>query len=156
MTQPHTNTYHHILTQTNTTKHNTHFPQMQAHFIPSSTRLAQFYQHDANMSDQQGMDRSPRTLTLRQVRAVCIERKLSLLLKENERKREGRKDELQMTFFGASKKNIDLLSEKSSFFVLFGSCVLFSVPHTQTHTPTHTPTDTHMHTHTRKKIGDKR
>ena len=51
---------------------------MQAHFIPSGTRLAQVFQDscfldDTNMFAKQGMDRSPRTLTLWQIRAVCTQ-----------------------------------------------------------------------------------
>ena len=78
-------TYQHIPTHTNTYQRaqtQTHHPspaQIQAHFIPGGTRLAQLCQdscflHDLNIIAKQGMDRSPRTLTLRQVRAVCTER----------------------------------------------------------------------------------
>ena len=79
------NTYYHILTHAHTTKHKqtqTHHPfpaQMQAHFIPSGTRLAQLCQdscflHDTNMFAKQGMSQSTGTLTLRQVTAVCTQR----------------------------------------------------------------------------------
>ena len=91
------NTYYHIITHAHTTKHNqtqTHhkhhqtqhpFPaQMQAHFIPSGTRLAQKNQdscflHDANMIAQRGMGHGPRTLALRASQGrVCRERRLDV------------------------------------------------------------------------------
>ena len=70
-------TYHHIPTNT---KHNTHF---QHRYRPTSFHVARglhrkhqdsCFLHDANMSDRQGMGHGPRTLTLRQVRAVFTER----------------------------------------------------------------------------------
>ena len=68
-----------------TTKHNqtqTHHPlpaQVQAHLIPSGTRLAQLYQdscflHDTNVFARKGMSQSTGTLTLRQVGVVCTQR----------------------------------------------------------------------------------
>ena len=76
----HSNTCSHNQTPPNTTKHQHPFPaQIQAHFIPSGTRLASVFQdscflHDANMFGQQGMGHDPRTPTLRQVREVCTQR----------------------------------------------------------------------------------
>ena len=87
------NTYYHLRMHGHTTKHNQTQPntnyhklsqhpfpaQIQAHFIPSGTRLAQLCQdscflHDANMFAKQGMSQSTGTLTLRQVRVVCTQR----------------------------------------------------------------------------------
>ena len=76
------NTLHPISTHTNTHKYAQHRhvtlllntspspPQLQAHFTPSGTRLAQEYQdkyflHDANMFAQQGMGQGTCTLALR-------------------------------------------------------------------------------------------
>ena len=75
----------HILTRPDITKHNqtqthhTYPAQIQAHFTPSGTRLAQLCQdscfvHDANMFARQGMSQSTRTPTLLQVRGVCTQR----------------------------------------------------------------------------------
>ena len=68
----------------------THHPfptQIHAHFIPSGTRFAQLCQdscflHDTNLVAKQRMDRSSRTLTLRQVRAVCTQREPTGQMKE--------------------------------------------------------------------------
>ena len=75
---------------------------MQAHFIPSGTRLGQLCQdscflHDTNIIAKQGMDRSPRTLTLRQVRAVCTQREptgrvIIVIVAEREDEREEREE----------------------------------------------------------------
>ena len=73
---------------------------MQAHFIPGGTRFAQLCQdtcflHDANTFGQQGMGHSPRTPTLRKVRAVFTEREreptgrvIIVIVIEREEKRE--------------------------------------------------------------------
>ena len=67
-------------THSNTTKHNTHF---QHRCMPTSFQVARglhrkhqdsCFLHAANMFGQQGMDRSPRTQTFRQVRALCTKR----------------------------------------------------------------------------------
>ena len=52
--------------------------------------------HDANMFDKQGMDRSTRTPTLSQVRAVCSQREptgraIIVIVTEREEERERRK-----------------------------------------------------------------
>ena len=71
----HTNTTKHNQTQT----HDTYPAQIQAHFNPSGTRLAQLcwdscFVHDANMFARQGMSQSTRTPTHSQVGAVCVQR----------------------------------------------------------------------------------
>ena len=86
----HTITFYHILT------HAHPFPaQIQPHFIPSGTSLAQLCQdscfvHDANMFARQGMSQSTRTPTLRQVRAVCTREKRED--KRGKREREKREE----------------------------------------------------------------
>ena len=93
------------------------FPaQIQVHFIPSGTRFAQLCQdscvlHDANMFGQEGMDHGPRTLTLKQVRAVCTrreirldERSLSSLLTGKTRKREESRERERDKYEGREKE----------------------------------------------------
>ena len=78
----HTVTYWHMFLEPNTNILQTRHPfpsQTEAHFIPSGTRLAQFYQdscflHAANIIARQGLDQNTRTPTLSQVRAVSTRR----------------------------------------------------------------------------------
>ena len=66
----HTVTYWHMFV------HHPFPSQIQAHFIPSGTRLAQdsCFLHDANIIARQGMGQNTRTPTLSQVRAVSTRR----------------------------------------------------------------------------------
>ena len=81
---PLTATYYHLLPHTNTTKHHQHTTKHNTHFQhrywPTSFHVGRglhknsCFLHNANMSDRQGTSHGPRTLTLRQVRAVFTKR----------------------------------------------------------------------------------
>ena len=72
-----TNTHCHTLTQTLTTKHHQHTTK-HTHSFPAQLYQDSCFLHDANMLGQQGMGHSPRTMTLKQVRAVFTERESRL------------------------------------------------------------------------------
>ena len=96
-----------MLTQPNINTSQTHHPfpaQIQAHFIPSGTRLEQLYQdslfflHDTNIIARQGMGQSTRTPTLSQVRAVSTQREptgrvIIVIVTEREERREEKRGE---------------------------------------------------------------
>ena len=121
LTQPTTQRRQHILTHTNTYLHILYtyfahhpFPaQIQVHVIPSGTRFAQLchdscFLHDANMFGQ-GMGHGPRTLTLRQVRAVFTEREptgrvISVIVAEREDKREESREREREEYEGREQR----------------------------------------------------
>ena len=124
LSQPTTQRRQHNQTQTQHKHHQTQHKhhqtqhqvpaQMQAHFIQSGTRLAQLNQdscflHFANMFGQQGMDGSPRTLTLWQVRAVCTQREptgrvIIVIVAERKERRQEREERKREENDGREKR----------------------------------------------------